>query len=138
MSKIFQEMSISNNINALSWIEANASVIYYSFARGSSTHLNAALTEGLEQAYTRYLKSVSNPYMNIRATRTKGNEYLDDFVDECNIGHIYLVESGMTIVKVQLLGWATTSMNSNLIEEIKSVYGKYFNALQTKRQGKRR
>lgn len=137
-NKILQETSLGANSSTLKWIEANASVINYKFAKGSSTQLNAKLTEGIEQVYTRYLKSVANPHLNIRASKVRGSEYLDDYVDDYNVGHIYLVESGCDLVQVQLLDWATTAMNSNLIEEIKSVYGKYLNALQAKRQGKRK
>lgn len=137
-NKILQETSLGANSSTLKWIEANASVVNYKFAKGSSTQLNATLTEGIEQAYTRYLRSVANPHLNIRASKVRGSEYLDDYVDDYNVGHIYLVESGCDLVQVQLLDWATTAMNSNLIEEIKSVYGKYLNALQAKRQGKRK
>lgn len=138
MSKILKETAINTNTSTLNWVEGNMSVLRYRFAQGASMQLNAILTDSLEEAYLRYLKSASNPHLNIRASRAKGNEYLDDFMDNYGVGHIYLTENGNDVVNVQLLGWATTAMNSNLIEEIKSVYGKYVNALQAKKHGKKK
>lgn len=133
-----QEIPTGGNMSSLHWTEFNTVVMVFRFAGSSSAQHNAGLVDGLTKAYERYIMSASHPQMNIRASAAKGCDALDDFIDAVGVAHIYMVDNGVELVQIQLLGMATSAMNSNLIEEIKTVYKKYSQPLLARQQCKKR
>lgn len=138
MSNYIREVPTGSNMSSLHWTEFNTAVMVFRFAGGSSAQHNATLVEGLQRAYERYIRAVANPQLNIRATTSKGCEALDDYIDCQGVAHVYMVDTGADLVQVQLLGMATSAMNGNLIEEVKTVYRKYTQPLMDRQHKKRR
>lgn len=132
------EVSIGNNASSLQFIGSNEEAMLLKFARGAPIELNSMLVDALIGSYNKYLRLVSNPCINVKTVRSSNDTSFSDYTDDNNLCYIYQSDTGIEVVKVRLFSGVNSSINSNLIQEIKCAYIKYMKSLKNRYKSKKK